>query len=136
MTKRASVEKDRERFDRLLEEVLDALPEELAELLEEVPLIVDDLPDAATRKRLGARGPLGLCGLYTGIPLTRRSVEHSGTLPDAVTIFRRGIIESARGRDGKVRDAALRRQIRITVLHEIGHHFGFTEAQLRKHGYA
>jgi predicted Zn-dependent protease with MMP-like domain len=129
------VPEDRDRFDQFLEDVLEALPAELKDLLEEVPLIVEDQPDAETRRRMGLRGSLDLCGLYTGIPLTKRSVEHSGTLPDAITIFRRGIIASAAGRDERVRDAALRRQIRITVLHEIGHHFGLTEEHLRRYGY-
>ena len=124
-----------DRFDRLLERVLEALPEELSTLLEEVPLVVDDLPDKETCLRMGLRHKLDLCGLYTGIPLTGRSVEHSGTLPDVITIFRRGILSAARGRDGEVRDTALRRQIRLTVLHEIGHHFGMTEEQLRRYGY-
>ena len=124
-----------DRFDRLLERVLEALPEELSTLLEEVPLVVDDLPDKEICLRMGLRHKLDLCGLYTGIPLTGRSVEHSGTLPDVITIFRRGILSAARGRDGEVRDAALRRQIRLTVLHEIGHHFGMTEDDLRQYGY-
>ena len=124
-----------ERFDRLLAEVLAELPQGIRDRLEESPLIADDRPSSEMMDELGARNPFSLCGLYTGIPLTKRSVEHSGTLPDRIFIFREGIIAAARSRHGRLADAALKRQIRITVLHEIGHHFGLGEADLRKLGY-
>lgn len=122
-------------FDRLLEQVLAELPDNLKRLLEEVPLIVDDRPEPATMRRLGFAQPVQLCGLYTGIPLTRRSVQHSGTLPDKIQIYREGILCSAADGRGQVTEAALKRQIRITVLHEMGHHFGLKERDLRKLGY-
>lgn len=125
----------RGRFDRLLEEVLDELPPEIQHLLEEVPVVVEDQPDRRTMEHMRVDDPAGLCGLYTGVPLTGRSVEHSGTMPETIDIFRLGIIEAARGRRGKLLDARLKRQIRITLLHEIGHHFGMTEQDLRKLGY-
>jgi predicted Zn-dependent protease with MMP-like domain len=125
----------RDRFDALLEEVLAALPAELHRLLEEVPVVVEDAATREDLRRVGVRGRATLCGLYTGIPLTRRSVDHSGTLPDVIRIFRRGILSAAADRRGHVTDAALRRQIRVTVLHEIGHHFGLGEEDLRRYGY-
>ena len=126
----------RKRFDALLEEELANLPDQLRQLLEEVPLIVDDEPTDEVLSRTYLSDPDCLCGLYTGIPLTRRSVRHSGVLPDKVQLFRRGILIAAAGGDGRIRTDRLRRQIRITLLHEIGHHFGFSESQLRKLGYA
>ncbi len=125
----------RENFDKLLEAVLAEMPTDLQRLLEEVPLIVDDRPDPATMGRLGFDDPCRLCGLYTGIPLTRRSVQHSGNLPDKIQIYREGIICSAGDARGRVTEAALKRQIRITVLHEMGHHFGLKESDLRERGY-
>jgi len=125
----------RDRFDALLEDVLADLPQELKTLLEEVPLVVEDAPGKADMSRLKVKRSEYLCGLYTGIPLTRRSVEHSGVLPDVVKIFRLGILCAAAGRAGRASDAALRRQIRLTVLHEIGHHFGLGEQDLRRYGY-
>ncbi|MFA6135061.1 MAG: metallopeptidase family protein [Phycisphaerae bacterium] len=123
-------------FDRLMEEVLDDLPPELHGLLEEVPLVVDDEPSDEVLDDMGGRGDKDyLCGLYTGIPLTRRSVEHSGHLPEVITIFRRGILAAAADRHGRLTDGELRRQIRLTILHEIGHHFGMTEEDLRRYGY-
>ena len=76
-----------------------------------------------------------LCGLYTGIPLTQRSIEHSGTLPDVVTIYREGILTAAADRHGRIRNDRLREEIRITILHELGHHHGLTEDDLRELGY-
>ena len=125
----------RDRFDALLEEVLSVLPVELKKLLEEVPLVVEDSPTPEDLRHAHVRRPDALCGLYTGIPLTRRSVEHSGTLPDVIRIFRRGILAAAADLQGRVTDRVLRQQIRLTVLHEIGHHFGLDEADLRRYGY-
>lgn len=125
----------RDRFDGILEEVLGELPEHVQRLLEEVPLIAEDEPSREILERMGVRGGAVLCGLYTGIPLMRRSVRHSGTLPDRINIYRRGIMAVARRRGGKMSEEVLKRQIRLTVLHEIGHHFGMGEDDLRELGY-
>ena len=116
------------------------LPEHLTRLLDEVPLVVDsspgdERPGADVLRHLGVEDPRGLCGLYTGIPLTRRSVLHSSVMPDKVQIFREGIIAAASSAGGIATDASLKRQIRITVLHEMGHHFGLDEKDLRRLGY-
>ena len=123
----------RQRFDNLLEEVLGKLPEFLQEKLEEVPLVVEDTATAEHTRRTGLGPREILCGLYTGIPLTDRSVMHSGTLPDKIYIFRDGVIYAAGGPGTS--DRRLKRQIRITLLHEIGHHFGLDEQDLRELGY-
>ena len=121
----------RAKFDGLLEEVLAELPERIHELLEEMPLVVDDEPSLELFRELGLDPASNdLCGLYTGRPLTQRSVEHSGVLPDRVQIFRGPIVRLAR-EEG----VELKQEIRVTVLHEIGHHFGLDEDQLRALGY-
>lgn len=125
----------RRRFDKILEEVLDELPPWIHELIEDVPLHVEDYPSEEMLDHLNIRRRGQLCGLYTGIPLTDRSVQHSGTLPDVVTIFREGVLNAACNARGMVSDARLRRQIRITVLHELGHHHGLDEEDLRELGY-
>ena len=125
----------RRRFDRLLDEVIAELPAALRRLLEEVPLLVEDAPSRALAEQLGLKGLRGLCGLYTGVPLTDRSVWHSGVLPDKLQIFREGIIAAAPTAGGRFTDAGLKRQIQMTVLHEMGHHFGLDEKDLRKLGY-
>ena len=123
-----------DQFDLLLERVLDELPPHLLELIEEVPLVVEDHPGTQVLRHTGLR-PHELCGLYTGIPLTDRSVTHSGTLPDVITIYRLGIVTAATDRRGRVSGGRLLRQIRKTLLHEIGHHFGLDEDDLREYGY-
>ena len=123
------------RFDEQLEHVLAELPPPVHELIDKVPLHVEDYPSARVMDETGVWRREALCGLYTGIPLTKRSVEHSGTLPDVVTIYREGILAAAADRLGRVRIARLRREIRVTILHELAHHHGLGERELRELGY-
>jgi len=125
----------RDRFDRLLEEVLDELPPVVHELIERVPLHVEDYPSAQVMVETGVRYRNQLCGLYTGIPIDRRSVQHSGTMPDVVTVYREGILAAAEGPGGDVTTDALLREIRITILHELAHHHGLDEDDLAELGY-
>ena len=131
----------RDYFDGQLEGVLSRLPASVRALLDKVPLHVEDQPSHETMEELGVTSEELLCGLYTGIPLTERSVEHSGSLPDVVTIYRKGILHLAVRRNGAVRrdeqisEKELQRQIRITVLHELGHHHGLSEQDLTDLGY-
>jgi predicted Zn-dependent protease with MMP-like domain len=126
---------DRQRFDDELDRVLAEMPPLVHELIEKVPLHVEDYPSDEVMERLGVEYIDDLCGLYTGIPLGDRSITHSGTLPDVVTIYREGVLSAAADRQGRIRREGLRRQIRITLLHELGHHHGMTEEDLRKLGY-
>ena len=129
-------DEERAIFDQSLEQVLRELPPALHDLLEEVPLIVEDHPSTALARELSLPPDASLCGLHTGIPLTERSVNHSGTLPDRIQVFRDGVINQSLDRSGWIDPHLLRQQIRITVLHEIGHHFGLDEDQLARAGYA
>lgn len=122
-------------FDQVLDQVLRDMPEQVHRLLNEVTLYVEDHPSPRVMRQLGVTRRHQLCGLYTGIPLDHRSIEHSGILSDAVHIFRDGILAMASTRRGDVDDDELRRQIRITVLHELAHHFGITERELHQLGY-
>ena len=122
-------------FDRILEEVLQEMPPLVHQLLEQVPLHVEDYPPPEVLREHGVRYRDELCGRYTGIPITQKSVEHSGTLPDVVTIYREGILAAAADRYGRVSRKRLRKQICITILHELGHHHGLSEEELRQLGY-
>ncbi|MHB1035642.1 MAG: metallopeptidase family protein [Pirellulales bacterium] len=126
---------ERRRFDRQVDRVIDELPAEVLQMLDQVPLLVEDHPSRQLMEELDLEYRDDLCGLYSGIPLDQRSIEHSGTLPENILIFREGILSSAMDRRGRVRAADLRREIRITILHELGHHFGLSEEDLRKLGY-
>lgn len=137
---------ERDRFDELLAEAIEQLPEHVAGLLEEVPVIVDDEPDDALARSLARewgeedsgewrdRLAAELCGLHTGVMLTERSVEAPPTTPEDIRLFRRGILAQAGG-DG-ADDDALFEEIWITLVHEIGHHFGLDEDDLDRLGYA
>ncbi len=128
-------EPTRQRFDRLLEEVLAAMPTLVHELIEEVPLVVEDHPSREVMEQMDVRHREDLCGLYTGIPIDERSVDHSATLPDSVVIYREGVLAMARDEWGRVRRGRLREEIRITILHELAHHHGLSEEELTDLGY-
>jgi predicted Zn-dependent protease with MMP-like domain len=136
---------ERDRFDALLERVLATLPPRLHELLEEAPLIVEDGPSRELLEEIGmgdAEGEI-LCGLHSGTPLTERSVSHGHDHPETIHLFRAGIIEMAGGWEPWVTDDGeevggeerVQEEIRITLLHEIGHHFGLEEEDLEELGY-
>lgn len=122
-------------FDTEFEVVLAELPARIHELMEEIPLVVEDYPSAEVMRRMRVRHRSQLCGLYTGIPLTERSILHSGVPSDVIHIYREGILSQATRRDGTISVPRLRKQIRITILHEYGHHHGMTERDLREMGY-
>lgn len=135
---------EREQFDALLEQVIAELPPRIHELLEEAPLIVDDRPSAQLAKELGLNPEEeNLCGLHSGTALTERSVAHGHDLPETIHIFREGVVDEAGGweqwedDDGELwgGEDAVKEEIRITLLHEIGHHFGLDEDDLAELGY-
>lgn len=117
----------------MFEDVLDSLPGHLHELIERVPVIVED---RASRKLLVSLGmdpdEDDLFGLHTGVPMTEKSVEGEAVPgEDYILIFREPILDAAGGDP-----VALEREIRVTLLHEIGHQFGLDEDDLADLGYA
>jgi len=123
-------------FDAALEQVIRELPDELLKRLREVPVVADDYPPETLMARLGISSPELLRGLHTGVPLTRRSVQHSGILPTTITVYRLGICAAAVDQTGQLRQSVLHREIRKTVLHEFGHYFGLSEDEIRNYGFA
>ncbi len=116
-------------FSELVERALEELPDAFAQFLEEVPIEVRDRPTAVQMRALDLKGNHLLLGLYRGRPRTQRSIEHSGSLPDVIYIFQ-GPIEQVSDSEEALVD-----QVRKTVLHEIGHHFGMSENDLDELGY-
>jgi predicted Zn-dependent protease with MMP-like domain len=112
------VEVDPESFEVMVREALDGIPDELGELMTNVAVTVQHDP-----------GPAGLLGLYRGVPLTRRSRSYAGALPDLITIYRHAICAVC------TTDAEVVEQVRRTVIHEVGHHFGIGDARLRELGW-
>lgn len=122
-------------FDEQLEKVVAELPTEVRELMHEISVIVDDAPSPEIMRRLRSRRPENLCGLYTGVPITSRSVNDSIQLPAVIHLFRLGILGQSYDRRGNLSLEELRRQIRLTILHEFGHHHGLDEHELEELGY-
>ena len=121
-----------DRFEVLVERALDLLPVEFQTHLENVSVTIEHRPDAELLRSLGmdpADPEDTLFGLYEGVPLTERGFDEV-LLPDTITIFRASILEVAETEDEVVEE------VRITVLHEIGHFFGIDEPRLDELGYA
>ncbi|NIP86233.1 MAG: hypothetical protein GTO03_11965 [Planctomycetales bacterium] len=125
----------RDYFDQLLQTVLDDLPQRVHDLLEQMPLHVEDYPSPEVMAEMGIRRRHTLCGLYTGVPISERHASDPPLLPDVVTIYREGILHLATDTQGQLDVEELRRQMRITVLHELGHHHGMEEDELDELGY-
>ena len=113
----------RARFARLVARALDDLPREFAERMRNIQVVVDDEPSEAQRPKDGSE----LLGLYEGVPLTGRAYAEP-YLPDRISIFRGPIerMSSSPKRPAKI--------VRDTVIHEIAHHFGISDARLRELG--
>jgi predicted Zn-dependent protease with MMP-like domain len=119
-----AVEVSPERFDELVGEAIDQIPDELAGFMENVAVITADRPSPAQ-----ARHGRTLLGLYEGVSLTRRGpISYSAVMPDRITIFRESHQRLARD------EADLRRRVTRTVAHEIAHHFGISDDRLRELG--
>jgi predicted Zn-dependent protease with MMP-like domain len=127
--------KTRQRFDEQFEWVLERMPPLIHELIERVPLVVEDYPSPAIMEELNVEYIDDLCGLYTGIPIGDKSVSIPFAMPDVVTIYREGILSSAADDAGKITTKRLREEIRITILHELAHHHGLSDEDLEKLGY-
>ena len=125
----------RDYFDEQLGAVLLELPEQVRQFMNQVPLVVEEYPSREVMRRTRVRHRSALCGLYTGIPLTERSINHSGVPSDVIHIYRQGILSQSCRPGGGIDEQELRRQIRFTILHEYGHHVGLSEHDLRSLGY-
>jgi predicted Zn-dependent protease with MMP-like domain len=121
------VQLSRDRFESLVADALDSLPEDLGRAMDNVAVLVEDWP---TSDQLGGRSGT-LLGLYEGIALTNRSpLSYAGTMPDRITIFQEPISRIARNED------ELLQLVRTTVIHEVAHHFGISDERLAELGWA
>ncbi len=118
-----------EEFAKLVAEALEDIPEPLRPFMSELIVDVEPVPDEHIIDSMGLDSRRNLLGLYRGTPLTERSVEQGMSLPDHITIYQRNIERMCRNRRQVVR------QIRKTVFHEVGHHFGLTEEDLAQLGF-
>jgi predicted Zn-dependent protease with MMP-like domain len=105
-------------FEEMVVTALDGLPDELGRMMQNVAVTVEHEP-----------GPPGLLGLYQGVPLTNRTSNYAGALPDRITIYHQAICAICRTPDQVVE------QVRRTVIHEVAHHFGIDDARLEELGW-
>ena len=130
----------RQRFSRAVARTLDDLPAQVVSMLDNVEIIVEDEPTddqltsgrgyAGPAGRLGASDEQTLFGLYEGTPLIHRGSEYHLVLPDRITLFRGPLERACQS------PQAMAREVRITVLHELGHHLGLDKEQLALYGLA
>ena len=116
-------------FSRALREALSELPPMFHDALANVAVVVEEWPPGDLLDELGVTPDDTLYGYYHGVPLPERSVQDSGLLPDMISLYRGPLVEDFPDR------TELCRQIRITLLHEIGHYFGMDEEELSRLGY-
>ncbi len=119
----------RAEFERLVEQAIDSLPPRFLRHLENVEVVVEDTPTLDELRSVGIDPGGTLLGLYQGVPQSRRDTWYGNVLPDRIVIYQRPI--EAMARDGR----EVRRQIRLTLMHEIGHYFGLREDELNDAGY-
>lgn len=114
-----------EEIAALAEAALGAIPRRLARHVAGVGIQVDEFPDDETVAEMGLESPWDLTGLYQGTPLTQRSVEDTARLPDLIFLYRQPILAEwiDTGED-------LARLVASVLIHEIGHHFGFSDADI------
>jgi predicted Zn-dependent protease with MMP-like domain len=115
------IEMSRERFEELVGEALDEVPAELANLMDNVVVLVEDEPPPDDPE---------LLGFYDGTPLTERDTRYAGVVPDRIMIFRNPTLRMCADEEEVVSE------VRITVVHEIAHHFGIDDDRLHDLGYA
>ncbi|GLY36596.1 metallopeptidase family protein [Amycolatopsis sp., V23-08] len=113
------VEMSRERFEELVSEALDEVPPEFAKAMDNVVVLVEEFNDEAP----------DILGLYHGIALTERTSSYGGVLPDRISIYRQPILSMCEDEDEVVEE------VLITVVHELGHHFGIDDARLHELGW-
>ena len=113
----------RSAFERLVEEALDGLPPQFAEMLENVAVVVEEEPDPAVLAELGMDPEEELLGLYLGVPITQRDSQYQ-SLPDRVDIYRGPVLRCCGSRREVVRE------VRDTVVHELGHYFGLDDEEM------
>jgi predicted Zn-dependent protease with MMP-like domain len=114
-------------MEAIARRALQSLPEPFADHLRDVVLLVEEFADDATLDAMGIEEPFDLTGIYEGIPITERSVEHSGTMPDRIRLFRRPILDEWAGGED-----SLEHLVAHVLVHEVGHHFGLSDEDMHR----
>lgn len=112
-------------IEAIARRTLDHLPSPFAESLHDIVLLVEPVADEETARSVGLDDPMELSGLYHGIPLNQQSVSLSGTLPERITLYSRPILE-----EWRATRFSLEQLVSHIVIHEVGHHFGFSDEDM------
>jgi len=116
----------RHAFRALVDEALQSIPEDFREAMQNIAIVIEDEPGAATLADVGLTPPDTLLGLYQGTPLTERQWAHGNSLPDKITLYQRPIEDASADEDEVVV------AIGETLIHEIGHYFGLSEEEIEE----
>jgi len=119
---------DNQRFEKLVGEAIEKLPDTFQERLENIDVVVADTPTRAQLKTLREKKGETLLGLYEGVPLTERTHDYGLVVPDKITIFQKSIESMCRN------DSQIIAEIQRVVRHEIAHHFGISDDRLEELG--
>ena len=112
-------------IEAIARRTLESLPPQFARSLGDIVLLVEDFADDETLQAMGIEDPFELSGIYDGVPLTAKSVDQSGTLPERIRLFRRPILDEwADGTD------TLEHLVAHVLVHEVGHHFGLSDEDM------
>jgi len=117
---------DRERFEKLVLQAVEDLPEEFLAKLSNIDIVIEDYPSLNKMRKVGLRQGQTLLGLYEGVPQTKRGSHYGLVPPDKITIFQKTIESKCR------HDAGITAEVQRVVRHEIAHHFGISDARLRQ----
>lgn len=116
----------RSRFEKIVKDGIRAIPEKFLRKLNNVAIVIEGEPMPAEKKKLNIHSNWMLLGLYEGVSQARRGANYNATLPDKITIFQKPIEREAQDEED------LKEIVKNTVWHEIAHHFGMSEAQVRQ----
>jgi predicted Zn-dependent protease with MMP-like domain len=112
-------------IEAIAREALKRLPDPFSRSIGDIVLLVQDFADEETLEQMGIEEPFDLSGLYEGIPLTERSVEQSGTMPERIFLYRRPILD-----EWAAGDDTLEHLVAHVLIHEVGHHFGLSDEDI------
>ncbi|MBN2395485.1 MAG: metallopeptidase family protein [Candidatus Atribacteria bacterium] len=115
---------DDQQFEKIVVSAIRELPEYFRKKMENITIHIEDFPDQNILKNLGFRSPYSLLGVYQGVPLSHRGIHYRNVMPDRIIIFRKPLLHKGRS------DQMIKKNIKKVVIHEIGHFFGLSDAEL------
>jgi len=113
-------------FSEIAEDAIRALPDELKSKLDNIQVVIEDYPSSDSLKKLGIKSQNALLGLYHGVPWGRRTRRYANVLPDMIILYEKPIRRLCKRKEDLVE------KVKEVVFHEIGHYFGFSDADLNR----